>query len=55
MSVNESKSVTIPLVPPRPGDPEITPEVVTEHGLSKDEYERICRIMGRTPTFTPEG
>jgi len=55
MSVNESKSVTIPLVPPRPGDPEITPEVVTEHGLSKDEYERICRIMGRTPTFTELG
>jgi phosphoribosylformylglycinamidine synthase subunit PurL len=40
---------------PRPGDPEITPELVAEHGLSESEYERIVRILGRTPTFTELG
>lgn len=52
MSSNENGSVT---VSPRPGDPEITPEVVADHGLSEDEYDRIYRIMGRTPTFTELG
>jgi len=42
-------------VEPREGDPEITAEVVADHGLSPDEYERIERIMGRTPTFTELG
>ena len=42
-------------VQPRAGDPEITPEVVADHGLAPDEYERIVRIMGRTPTFTELG
>ncbi len=40
---------------PRPGDPDITPELVDEHGLSPDEYERIQRILGRDPTFTELG
>ena len=47
--------MTIPLVPPRTGDPEITSELVADHGLSDSEYERICRIMGRIPTFTELG
>ena len=42
-------------VDPRAGDPEITPDVVADHGLSPEEYERIERIMGRTPTFTELG
>ena len=42
-------------VPARAGDPEITDEVVADHGLSPDEYERVRRIMGRTPTFTELG
>ncbi|MDT8368014.1 MAG: phosphoribosylformylglycinamidine synthase subunit PurL [Longimicrobiales bacterium] len=42
-------------VDPRPGDPEVTPEIVAEHGLSPEEYERIEQIMGRTPTFTELG
>jgi phosphoribosylformylglycinamidine synthase len=42
-------------VPPRAGDPAITPEVVADHGLSPDEFERIRRIMGRDPTFTELG
>jgi phosphoribosylformylglycinamidine synthase len=40
---------------PRPGDPEITPELVADHGLSEDEYQRVVRILGRTPTFTELG
>ena len=39
----------------RAGDPPITPELVADHGLSEDEYERIQRIMGREPTFTELG
>lgn len=42
-------------VPPRAGDPEITPEVVADHGLSPEEYERVQKIMGRDPTFTELG
>src|SRR5690554_2423645 len=40
---------------PRPGDPPITPELVAEHGLSPEEYERIVSILGREPTYTELG
>ena len=40
---------------PRPGDPPITPELVAEHGLSEEEFERVRRVMGRDPTFTELG
>ena len=40
---------------PRPGDPPITPELVAEHGLTSDEFERIVSMLGRTPTFTELG
>ena len=42
-------------VAPRAGDPEITAEVVADHGLSPDEWERVLGIMGRTPTWTELG
>ena len=42
-------------VAPRPGDPEITPELVAEHGLTADEYDRLVAMLGRTPTFTELG
>lgn len=35
--------------------PEITSELVAEHGISPDEYERIKEIMGREPNFTELG
>ena len=35
--------------------PEITPELIEEHGISADEYERIKEIMGREPNFTELG
>ncbi len=40
---------------PRPGDPVITPALVAEHGLTSDEYDRLVRMVGRTPTFTELG
>jgi phosphoribosylformylglycinamidine synthase II len=49
------ESSTDHMVDPREGDPEITAELVADHGLSEDEYEQIKRIMGRTPTFTELG
>jgi len=36
-------------------EPEITPELIEAHGLKPDEYDRILRIIGRTPTFTELG
>ncbi|MXW10349.1 MAG: phosphoribosylformylglycinamidine synthase subunit PurL [Gammaproteobacteria bacterium] len=40
---------------PRPGDPEITPELVADHGLTPEEYNKIVGHLGRTPTFTELG
>ncbi|MGQ0538621.1 MAG: phosphoribosylformylglycinamidine synthase subunit PurL [Gemmatimonadaceae bacterium] len=40
---------------PRPGDPAITPALVAEHGLTSEEYDRLCAMLGRTPTFTELG
>ena len=42
-------------VDPRPGDPEITPALVAEHGLTTEEYDRLIAMLGRTPTFTELG
>ncbi len=42
-------------VKPRPGDPLITPALIAEHGLTKQEYERLVAMLGRTPTFTELG
>jgi phosphoribosylformylglycinamidine synthase subunit PurL len=36
-------------------EPDITPELVAEHGLRPDEYERILKLIGRIPTFTELG
>ena len=42
-------------VMPRAGDPAITPALVAEHGLTKQEYERLVAMLGRAPTFTELG
>jgi phosphoribosylformylglycinamidine synthase II len=34
---------------------EVTPEIIKDHGLTEDEYERIKRILGREPNFTELG
>ncbi|OCX65998.1 phosphoribosylformylglycinamidine synthase II [Thioclava sp. SK-1] len=36
-------------------EPQITPELISAHGLSPDEYQRILEIIGREPTFTELG
>ncbi len=36
-------------------EPEVTPELAYEHGLTEEEYKRILNILGRTPTFTELG
>ena len=38
-----------------PNDIPITPELVAEHGLKPDEYQRILDLIGREPTFTELG
>jgi len=35
--------------------PEVTPELGREHGLSADEYQRILGFLGRTPSYTELG
>jgi phosphoribosylformylglycinamidine synthase II len=39
----------------RAGDPPITPQLVADHGLSEDEYEKIVSALGREPTYTELG
>lgn len=36
-------------------EPKITPELVAEHGLKPDEYERFRELIGREPSFTELG
>jgi len=38
-----------------PNEPQITPQIVAEHGLAPDEYERLLKIMGREPTMVELG
>ncbi len=50
--------VSMTALPPNP-DPclnvEITPELISQHGLLPEEYERILTILGRTPNLTELG
>lgn len=36
-------------------EPAITPDLVAQHGLKPDEYERILKLIGREPSFTELG
>jgi phosphoribosylformylglycinamidine synthase subunit PurL len=47
--------MTTSQVMPRAGDPEITPALIKEHGITPAEYERVVAMLGRTPTFTEIG
>ncbi len=57
MTANDSRAARpAPETPaPRPGDPEVTPELVSEHGLSEYEYDLILEAIGREPTYTELG
>ena len=36
-------------------DPMVTPELVKQHGLTPEEFDRIRKILGREPNFTELG
>jgi len=36
-------------------DPVVTPELVKQHGLTHEEFERVKKILGREPNFTELG
>ena len=59
MSVETTEKPAVrPVPPPNPDDTlnvEITPELVTEHGLLPEEYERAKEILGRAPNLTELG
>src|SRR5580700_10049936 len=38
-----------------PNEPQVTPQLVAEHGLKPDEYDRILKLIGRAPSFTELG
>ena len=42
-------------LPIRGKEPVVTLELAKDHGLLKEEYERILQILGRVPTFTELG
>ena len=36
-------------------EPEVSPALAADHGLSADEYARLLELLGRSPTFTELG
>src|ERR1700726_21119 len=52
MKSSQQRIKTIPVIS---NEPAITPELVAQHGLKPDEYERIVELIGRAPTFTELG
>src|SRR5436190_2092064 len=36
-------------------EPVVTPQLVKQHGLTPEEFERIKKILGREPNFTELG
>jgi phosphoribosylformylglycinamidine synthase subunit PurL len=48
------KETAVVNMPPA-GEPAISPEIVAEHGLTDEEYQRILKIMGRPPNLTELG
>ena len=37
------------------GEPEVTPALAREHGLTGEEYNEILKLLGRTPSYTELG
>jgi phosphoribosylformylglycinamidine synthase II len=40
---------------PAAPEPSITPELLCDHGITPEEYEKILKSLGRTPTLTELG
>ncbi len=38
-----------------PNEPQITPDLIANHGLKPDEYQKILDLIGREPSFTELG
>ncbi len=38
-----------------PNEPKVTPQLVAEHGLKPDEYDRLLALIGREPSITELG
>ncbi len=38
-----------------PKEPVVSEDLALEHGLSKEEYKKICSVLGRIPTYTELG
>jgi phosphoribosylformylglycinamidine synthase len=36
-------------------EPQVTLDIVRQHGLLDEEFEQICKILGRTPTYAELG
>jgi len=36
-------------------EPEITQELIENHGLNSEEYQRLTETIGRIPTYTELG
>ncbi|MGA9779676.1 MAG: phosphoribosylformylglycinamidine synthase subunit PurL, partial [Verrucomicrobiia bacterium] len=36
-------------------EPAITPELVAQHNLTPDEYQKILDLLGRVPSYTELG
>src|ERR1043166_7572568 len=48
-------AVGVPAAAVISNEPKITPQLVAEHGLTPDEYERIVKLIGREPSITELG
>lgn len=55
MTDTERSSATEARPEAHPDDPSITPELVAEHGLTPEEYDRLVDAIGREPSFTELG
>ncbi len=55
MSNAAAQSGELPSADPAAREPEITPQIVAEHGFTDEEYARVLRALNRTPTMTELG
>jgi len=51
--IENSSAVEIPILDMH--EPKVTLDLALQHGLSEEEYNRILKILDRTPTFTELG
>ena len=48
--------MNLPMISQMPiAEPAVTPELIKQHGLTPEEFERIKKILGREPNFTELG